>query len=67
MLRWPRLCDGAMESAMGETLVGLLSIAILAGFLFLAFRRSLPFNYRTRERSEINKHSSYGDTESGNS
>lgn len=56
-----------MENAMGETLVGLLSIAILVGFLFLAFRRSLPFNYRTRERSEINKHSSYGDTESGNS
>lgn len=50
---------------MGDTLLGLLGLAALAGFLFLAFRHTLPFHYRTRERSEINKHSSYGDTESG--
>ena len=42
---------------MGDMLLGLLSIVALLAFLLLAFRQALPFNARTRERSEINKHS----------
>ncbi|MBP0581546.1 hypothetical protein J8I29_19620 [Labrys sp. LIt4] len=50
---------------MGDTFVGLQGLVALAGFLFLAFRHTLPFHYRMRERSEINRHSSHGETENG--
>ncbi len=50
---------------MADTFVGLLGLAALAGFLFLAFRHTLPFHYRTREGSETNRHSSYDEVENG--
>ncbi|WP_187829764.1 hypothetical protein [Labrys sp. KNU-23] len=42
---------------MVDMVLGVLSIVALLAFLALAFRQALPFNARTRERSEINKHS----------
>ena len=50
---------------MLHTLWGLFCVIAVLGTIVFCFRQTLPFHSKTREDSEINKHTSYGETESG--
>jgi hypothetical protein len=50
---------------MGQTLWGFFSLVAVVGLVFFCFRRTLPLNSKTREASEINKHASYGEGQTG--
>ena len=50
---------------MGDTVIGLLSLGALVGLILLAFRNSMPRKTRTDNTSEINRHSTHGETQVG--